>query len=533
MDKESLLQAIKDLRKKAVDELGKDKEQARYFSALERLDDIEAKLVIGDAVVAAASDQQSGDTSSDSREGQGDNMLGATAAAAVAATAAGLSTASASEETDETAIEKKIEGGKDAMSDEMKVHATPNLDQLESGPWPSFVTALKRLRDSGKRYGPVVNDLMGQLEYSYNERLGFWKGGTISVFGYGGGVIPRFSEVADKFPLSSEWHTLRIIPPAGMHYTTDVLRKWADIWEEHGSGIMCLHGQSGDAQFVGCKTEDVQPAFDKFNALGFDLGGAGPALRTSMNCVGHARCEMSCYDEVKAHRAVINEFLDEMHRPALPYKMKFKFSGCPNDCVNAIHRSDCAVIGTWRDDIKINQEEVKAYIAETSRKYVIDAVVANCPTRSISLNDDDTLEIDNKSCVRCMHCLNVMNKALSPGDDRGLSILVGGKRSLKIGDLMGTMIVPFMKLETDEDLEELVGFCEKLFDFFADNALEHERTGELIDRVGLPAFLEAMDIDPNPNMIAHPTTSSYIKTDDFDEEAAKYFARQGKAEAAE
>ena len=45
--------------------------------------------------------------------------------------------------------------------------------------------------------------------------------------------------------------------------------------------------------------------------------------------------------------------------PALPYKIKFKFSGCPNDCVNAIHRADFAVIGTWRDDIKVNQDEVK------------------------------------------------------------------------------------------------------------------------------------------------------------------------------
>lgn len=61
-----------------------------------------------------------------------------------------------------------------------------------------------------------------------------------------------------------------------------------------------------------------------------------------MSCVGHARCEMSLYDEVKAHRSVINEFLDEMHRPSFPYKFKFKFSGCPNDCVNAIHRADFA-----------------------------------------------------------------------------------------------------------------------------------------------------------------------------------------------
>jgi sulfite reductase alpha subunit len=417
------------------------------------------------------------------------------------------------------------------MSD--KIHQTPLLDELESGPWPSFVSGLKRLRDSGKRYGPIVNDLLGQLEHSYEERLGFWKGGTISVFGYGGGVIPRFSEVAEKFPQSSEWHTLRIIPPAGMHYTTDVLRQWADIWEEHGSGLICLHGQSGDAQFVGCKSEEVQPAFDKLNAMGFDLGGAGPAMRTSMNCVGHARCEMSCYDEVKAHRAVINEFLDEMHRPALPYKMKFKFSGCPNDCVNAIHRSDCAIIGTWRDDIKVNQDEVKAYVAKVGRKYVIDSVVSMCPTRAISLNDDDTIAIDNPSCVRCMHCINVMNKALSPGDDRGAMIMIGGKRALKIGDLMGTQVVPFMKLDTDEDVEKLVEFCEKLFDFFAENALEHERTGELIDRVGLPAFLEAMDLEPNPNMVLHPRTSCYVRTDDFDEEAAKYFERHGQKQAAE
>jgi hypothetical protein len=61
-------------------------------------------------------------------------------------------------------------------------HATPLLDDLETGPWPSFVTGLKRLRDSeGKHYAPMMNDLLGQLEHSYEERLGFWKGGTVSA----------------------------------------------------------------------------------------------------------------------------------------------------------------------------------------------------------------------------------------------------------------------------------------------------------------------------------------------------------------
>ena len=70
-----------------------------------------------------------------------------------------------------------------------EMHKTPNLDALESGPWPSFVTGLKRLAKD-KDY---VVDLLGQLEHSYVTRKGYWKGGTVGVFGYGGGVIPRFT----------------------------------------------------------------------------------------------------------------------------------------------------------------------------------------------------------------------------------------------------------------------------------------------------------------------------------------------------
>jgi len=407
-----------------------------------------------------------------------------------------------------------------------KLHDTPLLDELEDGPWPSFISGLKRLAtDEEKPYANMMKDLMGQLEHSYKTRLGYWKGGTVSVFGYGGGVIPRFSEVAEKFPDSKEFHTLRVQPPAGLHYSTDLLRKICDIWEKNGSGLIALHGQSGDIMFQGCSTENVQKAFDDLNEAGFDLGGAGPALRSSMSCVGHARCEQSCFDEIRAHRETINSFLDEMHRPALPYKFKFKFSGCPNDCVNAIHRADFAVIGTWRDDMQVDQEEVKAYVKKVGRKYMIDSVIANCPSRALSLNDDDTLDVDNKSCVRCMHCINVMTKALSPGKDRGVTILIGGKRSLKVGDFMGTVIIPFFKLESDEDFERFNEFAETVIEFFAENALEHERVGETIDRIGLSNFLEAIGVEVDPNMVNHPRTTSYVRTDDWDEEARKWYRR--------
>ena len=417
-----------------------------------------------------------------------------------------------------------------------KIYETPMLDELENGPWPSFISGIKKLRDEHpeERIQEMTSSLLGQLEHSYETRKGYWKGGTVSVFGYGGGIIPRFSEVGSAFPESKEFHTLRVQPPAGNHYTTAMLRQLGDSWEKWGSGLQTFHGQTGNIMFIGTTTENTQHFFDEINEYGWDLGGAGPCVRTAMSCVGASRCEMSCANEHGIHRHLVNNFTDDVHRPALPYKFKFKVSGCPNDCQNAIERADFAVIGTWRDDMKVDQEEVKAYVAKKGRQYIIDNVITRCPTNALVLNDDDTLAVDNRNCVRCMHCLNVMPKALHPGDDKGVSVLIGGKRTLKIGDLMGTVVIPFKKLETEEDYENLIEMAEEIIDFWAENGLEHERCGEMIERIGLVNFLEGVDfdLDVDPNMVSHPRQSSYIRMDGWDEEAEKWFERKLEEAAA-
>ena len=224
----------------------------------------------------------------------------------------------------------------------------------------------------------------------------------------------------------------------------------------------------------------------------------------------------------------MNSFTDDLHRPALPYKFKFKFSGCPNDCMNSIQRADMAVIGTWRDDIRIKQDEVQKFIMDKGRDYVQENVISRCPTQCMKLNKDDTLAIDNRNCVRCMHCINVMTKALSPGLDRGVTILVGGKRTLKIGDLFGTVLVPFRKLETQQDYEELVELAETIIDFWAENGLEHERLGETIERIGLSNFLDGIGVEVERAMVAQPRSNSYIRMDTWEEEAQKW--RERKAE---
>ena len=240
---------------------------------------------------------------------------------------------------------------------------------------------------------------------------------------------------------------------------------------------------------------------------------------------------------------MINTFLDDIHRPALPYKFKFKFSGCPNDCMNSIQRSDMAVIGTWRDNMRTDEGLARKWFDAHGMNELVNNVIARCPTKtimlkeikdvargdkisSVKISDTHALEIDNANCVRCMHCINVMTGALAKGTDTGATILIGGKRTLKIGDLMGTVVVPFLPLKNDEDYDALVELGQKVIDFFAENALEHERTGEMIERIGLVNFLEGVGIEIDPNMVATPRTNPYVRTDGWEDEVARIAAKK-------
>ena len=129
---------------------------------------------------------------------------------------------------------------------------TKLLDELEKGPWPSFVTEIKKTSD----VSPMCDDLLGQLELSYEEKKGHWKhGGIVGVLGYGGGVIGRYSDVPEQFPKVAHFHTMRVNQPSGWFYTSDALRTLCDIWERHGSGLTNMHGSTGDIIFLGTKTD--------------------------------------------------------------------------------------------------------------------------------------------------------------------------------------------------------------------------------------------------------------------------------------
>jgi sulfite reductase alpha subunit len=406
------------------------------------------------------------------------------------------------------------------------MHKTPLLDQLESGPWPSFITDLKRVAARKKS----AADLLGVLERSYKDKITHWKhGGIVGVLGYGSGIIGRYIDIPDEFPGVEHFHTVRVNQPAGWFYTTKALRELCDIWDKHGSSILNVHGSTGDMIFLGTVTDELEPCFAALTAKGWDLGGSGSAMRTPSCCVGKARCEWACFDTMDACYEATQHFQFEMHRPSFPYKFKIKMSGCPNDCVASVARADCSVIGVWKDDIRIDQAAVKAYAAGELKPRggatvypkldIQDDVVGLCPTFCMKY-DGGKLAIDNKNCNHCMHCISLMPQALRPGTETGATILLGSHAPILEGAQMSWVIVPFMEMEAP--YEEFKTLIENITEWWSENGKNRERVGELMLRLGMRAFFQGVGLEPPAQTVRTPRANPFFfwHAEDFEAEAA-------------
>ena len=375
---------------------------------------------------------------------------------------------------------------------------TPLLDQLETGPWPSVVSDIKQeaasraKNEKGLDYQipqDCCEDLLGLFELSYKDKETHWKhGGIVGVFGYGGGVIGRYCDQPEMFPGVAHFHTIRVAQPSGKYYKTDFLRQLCDIWELRGSGMTNMHGSTGDIVLLGTTTPQLEEIFwELTHNMNNDLGGSGSNLRTPAACLGMSRCEFACYNTQDA-------------------------------C--AMARSDFAVVGTWKDDIKIDQDLVKAYVggelkpnagAHASRdwgKFDIQAeVIDRCPTHCMKY-EDGKLSIDTKNCVRCMHCIDTMPRALHIGDERGASVLCGAKAPVVDGAQMGSLLVPFIEVQNPYD--ELKEVIEKIWDWWIEEGKNRERLGELMKRQSFQKLLDVTEIPAQPCHVVAPRNNPYI-----------------------
>lgn len=371
---------------------------------------------------------------------------------------------------------------------------TPILDEAEKGPWPSVVTEMKKTGYKG---------LLKIYELAYKDKVTHWThGGMPGYPGYDAGVIGRLS---DRHDIMRDCHTLRILQPAGWIYSTKKMRKLCEIWAKHGSGLMNFHGATADIQLVGCPTDKIEPCFEELAKEHWDFGGSAGDYRTPSCCIGPARCEMALIDTLDIYHTLMRDptILNDMHRPRFPYKFKIKISGCPTDCVAGVARADFPIIGTWKDGMKIDQKEVQNY---AKAGVDINLIVSKCPTKAMSWNGKE-LKVNNGDCIRCMYCLQKMSKALRPGDERGATILMGGRARGRYGAFLSWVLVPFMEIKPPyKELKELIF---KLTDWWDANGRTKERIGETIYRLGAGKFFHETGLKPVPQNVKAPRSNPF------------------------
>ncbi|MHB1414357.1 MAG: dissimilatory-type sulfite reductase subunit alpha, partial [Chloroflexota bacterium] len=155
---------------------------------------------------------------------------------------------------------------------------------------------------------------------------------------------------------------------------------------------------------------------------------------------------------------------------------------------------------------RIDQDGVRDYV--NNGFDIQKLVVEKCPTSALAWDaKNKELNLEAEDCVRCMHCIDMMPKALRPGVEKGATILIGGKAPIVKGAYLGWVLVPFMKMEPPyTEFKELLY---KIWDWWDENAKVRERVGELIDRMGMRTFLKAVDLPPIPQMVMAPRSNPY------------------------
>jgi dissimilatory sulfite reductase alpha subunit len=76
-------------------------------------------------------------------------------------------------------------------------------------------------------------------------------------------------------------------------------------------------------------------------------------------------------------------------------------------------------------------------------------------------------------------------------------------------------LVPFMRMdppysEDEPSYNDLIELLNAIWEFWGEEGKGRERVGEFIQRVGLGNFLDAIGLEPRPEMVAHPRENPYV-----------------------
>jgi dissimilatory sulfite reductase (desulfoviridin) alpha/beta subunit len=243
------------------------------------------------------------------------------------------------------------------------------------------------------------------------------------------------------------------------------LRAIAAAAEKYGSGYVHITSrQQIEIPFV--KLEDAETASNELEKLGISGGSSGKKVRAVVACQGDRVCKNGLIDCQRLACIIDEKYFGE----AVPKKLKIAVTGCPAACVRP-QENDFGIMGTVRPVI-LEENCVGCKLCEKA-----------CKVGAIKVQDDKAC-IDLEKCILCGACIAACRKEGLKAEETGYTIFVGGHGGRHARQ--GTKILELA------DEERLLSILEKTFEYYRREGLEGERFGDLLDRLGLDKYLNAI-----------------------------------------
>lgn len=252
---------------------------------------------------------------------------------------------------------------------------------------------------------------------------------------------------------------------AGGNITSDYLRAVADAADKYGEAYVHITSRQGiEIPFV--HIDDTEAARNKMESAGIRAGASGKKIRSVVACQGDRVCKRGLIDCQE-----ICEEIDELYfAEPVPYKFKIAVTGCPSSCLK-VQENDFGIMG-FCEPFFVEGNCVMCRACEKA-----------CVSSAIMV-ENGSLSLDMKKCVSCGSCVRACRKDAMQVKEQGYTIFVGGKVGKK--PRMGNILF------RTSDRNVIFDILEKTVNYYRENALEKERLGDVIDRVGLEQFRETI-----------------------------------------
>jgi dissimilatory sulfite reductase (desulfoviridin) alpha/beta subunit len=249
--------------------------------------------------------------------------------------------------------------------------------------------------------------------------------------------------------------------------SSDEMKALAGLAEKYGNGeIHLTMRQCVEIPFV--RYDDLEAIQKELKDIGFKLGACGPRVRVITACQGTRFCLNALGDTHKLTTA-----LDERYyaKGPLPHKFKMAVTGCSNNCIKP-------------------QDNDLGFVAAVEPKLDESACINCalcfdvCPAGAINIEDGYPI-IDLNKCAHDGKCIQSCPTGALKQQKKGWQVFVGGKFGRK--PQLGTLLAEFV------DDEEAVDIAGHVLAVYEQEAGKRERLGDLINRISMEKFKEAVD----------------------------------------